>query len=294
MQIVYIVIAVIITLPIVTASYYSKKNSLGAILCIGLAVPAWLLGKKVPVAGGAVFGILLGMLCTSLWDYPDSFRPGIKDTSKRVLQAAIVLFGFQMNLGHVMSMSGQAFILIAATIVTAFLVAFFVGRLIGIDGNEQTLIGIGTAICGGSAIAAAAPVISASDEEVAKAISTIFLFNVLAVFVFPLAGHLAHMSDLRFGMWAGAAINDTSSVVAASYSYSDAAGNTATVVKLTRTLMIIPVTFILALRQSNREQTKGTGFNVLKTFPWFVAAFLAACILNTSGIIPQGMAGFWA
>jgi uncharacterized integral membrane protein (TIGR00698 family) len=293
MKILYIIIAVIITLPIVTVSYYSRRNSPGAVLCLVMAVPAWLLGKLIPVAGGAVFGIIFGMLLASLWHYPDRFRPGIKDTSKRVLQAAIVLFGFRMDLNHVLSLGSQALLLIAVTIITAFLMAALAGRLIGIGSNEQTLIGVGTAICGGSAIAATAPVINASGKEVARSISTIFLFNVLAVFIFPLVGHLLQMTDLRFGMWAGAAINDTSSVVAAGYSYSDAAGNTATVVKLTRTLMIIPVTFILALRQSKKERDAGESFILRKAFPWFAAAFLLACILNTSGIIPAGMTEFW-
>jgi len=262
-------------------------------LCLAMAVPAWLLGELVPVAGGAVFGILLGMLLANFWHYPAGFRPGIKDTSKRVLQAAIVLFGFRMNLSHVLSLSGQAFLLVIASIATALLAACIVGRLMGLGDNEKVLIGVGTAICGGSAIAAAAPVIKASEKEVARAISTIFLFNVLAVFVFPLVGHLMQMSDLRFGMWAGSAINDTSSVVAAGYSYSDAAGSVATVVKLTRTLMIIPVTFILALRQSKKEHNPGGDFALGRSFPWFVAAFLLACVLNTSGIIPAEMAASW-
>lgn len=293
MEIIYIVIAVVITLPIVTVKYYSKENSPGAFLCLAMAVPAWLLGQLVPVAGGAVFGILLGMLLASFWQYPASFGPGIKDTSKRILQAAIVLFGFRMNLSHVLSLSSQAFLLVIGSITTALLTACIVGRLMGLGDNEKVLIGIGTAICGGSAIAAAAPVIKASEKEVARAISTIFLFNVLAVFVFPLVGHLMQMGDLRFGMWAGSAINDTSSVVAAGYSYSDAAGSVATVVKLTRTLMIIPTTFVLALRQSKKERSSSGNLSLGKSFPWFVVAFLLACFLNTSGIIPAGMTAFW-
>jgi uncharacterized integral membrane protein (TIGR00698 family) len=243
MEIIYTVTAIVITLPIVSTKFYSKENNPGALLCLAMAVPAWLLGKQVPVAGGAVFGILLGMMLANFWHYPPKFGPGIKNTSKRVLQAAIVLLGFQMNLGHVLGLSGRAFLLVITSIITAFLTAYIVGRLIGLGDNEKTLIGIGTAICGGSAVAAAAPVIDASEKEVARAISTIFLFNLIAVFIFPTVGHLMQMSDLRFGMWAGSAINDTSSVVAAGYSFSNAAGNTATVVKLTRTLMLIPVTF---------------------------------------------------
>ncbi|MCL2496165.1 MAG: YeiH family protein [Clostridiales bacterium] len=291
-KIVYILAALSITLPITTTGYYSKKNLPGALLCLLIAIAAWFLGLLLPVAGGAVIAILLGMLLANLWKYPAIYKAGISATSKRILQTAIVLLGFQMNLSHVLTLGAQGLVLICATIITAVLLAYGLGKALRIQANEQVLIGIGTAICGGSAIAAVAPVIKAQEREIATAISTIFLFNVLAVFIFPLLGHIMSMSDLRFGMWCGAAINDTSSVVAAAYSYSDAAGQTATVVKLTRTLMIIPAAFILALYQAKKEGGPGN-FHVLKVFPWFVAAFLIACILNSVKLIPQTISMFW-
>lgn len=292
MTILYILIALIITLPIATPGYYGKKNWPGIGLCLLIAVPAWFLGQLLPVAGGAVIALLIGMLIANFWRYPEFFKSGVKDTSKRMLQSAVVLLGFQMNFRTVLSLGGQSLVLIFATIAAAFLTAVFAGKALSVAYNEKTLIGIGTAICGGSAIAAAAPVIKASDKEVASAISTIFLFNVIAVFVFPLVGNLLGMSDTRFGMWAGAAINDTSSVVSAAYAYSDASGAVATVVKLTRTLMIIPVTFILALIQSKKEAGSG-GFKLRKALPWFVLGFLAACVLNTAGIVPAAASSVW-
>ena len=288
----YILLALIITLPITTAGFYSRKNWPGALLCLALAIAAWFLGRLLPLAGGAVIAILLGMLLANFLKYPEKFKAGISATSKRVLQTAIVLFGFQMNFGSVLALGGQGILLILASIATSLFLAYCVGKALRIRTNEQILIGVGTAICGGSAIAAIAPVIKAEENEVAAAISTIFLFNVLAVFIFPVIGRFLSMSDLRFGMWCGSAINDTSSVLAASFSYSDAAGNTATVVKLTRTLMIIPIAFFMAFRQAKKDGVHG-GFSMGKVFPWFVTAFLFACIINSSGLVPAGISKFW-
>ena len=292
MIVVYILIALLITLPITGVAYYSSKNLPGALLCFLIAIPAWLLGQWLPIAGGPVIGIMLGMLIAQFWRMPDSFKPGTKETGKRVLQTAIVLFGFQMNLVHVLDIGVQALFVLFAVVGVALMLAYLLGKPLGLASNEQTLIGVGTAICGGSAIAATAPIIKADDKQVATAISIIFLFNVIAVFVFPATGHLLGMDDTTFGIWAGAAINDTSSVVAAGFSYSEAAGNTATVVKLTRTLMIIPITLALAIMQSKRAKDGGS-FSLRKIFPWFVAGFLAACIVNTAGVVPVDAATFW-
>ena len=291
-KIFYALLALLITLPITTVGYYSRKNLPGALLCLALATVAWFVGRLLPLAGGAVIAILLGMLLANFWRYPEKFKAGISATSKQVLQTAIVLFGFQMNLSHVLVIGGRGLALICAAITTSLLLAYCIGKAIHIRTNEQILVGIGTAICGGSAIAAVAPVIKAEESEVAAAISTIFLFNVLAVFVFPLIGHILSMSELRFGMWCGSAINDTSSVMAAAFSYGDTAGSTATVVKLTRTLMIIPAAFVLALRQTKREGGED-GFRLGKVFPWFVAAFLLACVINSLSLIPAQFSAFW-
>ncbi len=181
-----------------------------------------------------------------------------------------------MNLSRVLEVGGQSLLLMLFTLSAAFLTAWLGSRLLRLEPVTSVLVGVGTAICGGSAIAAVAPVVRAKDEEVATAISTIFLFNVMAVFLFPAMGHAMGMSDLGFGMWAGTAINDTSSVVAAAYSYSDAAGGMATIVKLARTLMIIPVTFALALYTAGKERSEGSNFKMSRVFPWFVLGFAAA------------------
>jgi len=197
-----------------------------------------------------------------------------------------------MNLSTVFAMGQQSILLIVAVIAVAFLVAFFAGRIMNIPYNEKMLIGVGTAICGGSAIAATAPALDASDKEVVRAISTIFLFNVIAAFLFPVLGRALGMSDLAFGMWAGAAINDTSSVVAAAFVYSDAAGDIATVVKLTRTIFIIPLVLLIALLRARSGGSKAD-VSVMNSFPWFVLGFLLASVINTIGILPVEMTAFW-
>jgi len=259
------------------------KTFPGILLCLLIAVPAWFLGQLLPITGGAVTGLLLGMLLAGFWRYPAIFIPGIRIASKRILQAAIILLGFQMNLGTVAQQGGKSLFLIFSAITTALLISFIIGKILGTAANETILIGVGTAICGGSAIAAVSPVIEAKDSEVASAVSVIFLFNIIAVVIFPALGRLIGMDDGVFGAWAGAAINDTSSVVAASYSYSGTAGDTATIIKLTRTLFIIPVTLGLALIRSKKGS--GSRFNPRKAFPLFIAFFVIACVINASGLI---------
>ena len=279
----------------------------GVILCLAIAIPAWALGTAFPIVGSPVFGILMGMLIVMLFPgaltAPRSFNggqtpatcfrleDGVKYTSKKLLQYSIILLGFGMDLFQVVAVGGQSLYIIIFTLAASFLTAYFVGKALKIDGTVTALIGVGTSICGGSAIAAAAPVLGAKDEEVAQAISTIFLFNIIAVFIFPALGSALGMSDNGFGMWAGTAINDTSSVVAAGAAWSNAAGNitalsVATIVKLTRTLMIVPIALVLAIytaRQARKNQQRADGgkFSLAKVFPWFVVGFVAAAIINT-------------
>ena len=289
----YILLALVLTFPIATKSFYGKENWAGALLCLGLAVPAHYLGKAFPVAGGPVVGILIGIIVTNTWKEQKNFTKGIKATAKRVLQMAIVLFGFQMNFKNVIAMGSKAILLIFCVVATSFTVAFLVGKLLKMPTNEKTLIGVGTAICGGSAIAAVSPILEAEDKEVVRAISTIFLFNIIAAFLFPAIGRMTGMSDTLFGMWAGSAINDTSSVVAAGYAFSDGAGDIATIVKLTRTIMIIPVSLIIAFMKSGKDGDKSQT-SVMKSFPWFILVFLLASVVNTTGIIPAAMTSYWS
>lgn len=209
------------------------------------------------------------------------------------MQYSIILLGFSVSFQKVLQVGGQSLIVMAFTLCAAFLTAYLVGRALKISGNTTTLVGVGTSICGGSAIAATAPVIKAKDEEIARAISTIFLFNIIAVFIFPTLGHMIGLSDTGFGMWAGTAINDTSSVVAAGTSWSAVAGNNvalnfATIVKLTRTLMIVPITLLLAVYMARKSKQSGAGdFKFKKIFPWFVLLFILAAVINSVPGFPE-------
>jgi len=193
-----------------------------------------------------------------------------------------------MNMANIIKVGRASLLVLMVTLSVAFAVTYFASKALKIERKLATLIGVGTAICGGSAIAAASSAIDAEDQQISYAISTIFLFNVIAVFLFPAVGHLLKLSNTGFGMWAGTAINDTSSVVAAGFSYSDAAGNFATIVKLTRSLMIVPVTLALALIYS-KDGENGGQFNFVKVFPWFVLGFLAAAVLRSLPLLPSSL-----
>lgn len=283
------------------SKFFEKETLLGILLCFIVAIPAWLLGMKFPIIGGPVFGILFGIVL-AFWKRPAKLDKGIKFTSKYILQYSIILLGFEMNLFNVIKVGGQSLLVMLFTLTSSFVTAYFLGKAMKIDGKTTTLIGVGTSICGGSAIAATAPVIRAKDEDVAQAISTIFLFNIIAVFIFPPLGHMLGLSDTGFGMWAGTAINDTSSVVAAGASWSSAAGNNtalafATIVKLTRTLMIVPITLVLAIctakkmsrAKADSSNDADNNFSFIKVFPWFVLGFVLTAILNTFLPIPASV-----
>ncbi len=251
-----------------------------------LATIAWTFGKAMPIIGAPVLGILFGLIM-ALWGRPSTFEQGIKFSSSQLLKYSIILLGFGMNLFNVLEIGSQTLLLMLFTLTTTFLTAFIMGKVLKIDTNTNILIGIGTAICGGSAIAATAPIINADEEEVARSISVIFLFNVLAVFVFPFVGHLLHMTNYSFGLWAGTAVNDTSSVVAVGYTYSDIAGDFAVIVKLTRTLMIVPISLCLALYMLKKEKKESeSNYSFTKIFPWFVLGFILASIVNTFISLP--------
>lgn len=264
----------------------------GILLAVAIGVVALVLGHYFPLIGGPVIGILIGIAVRNLVSPGDRYTPGIAFTGKKVLQWSIIALGFGLSLDQVAKTGVQSLLVTAITMTTAFVAAWLLGRWLGVHDKLKILIGVGTAICGGSAIAAITPIIRPDDHDTAFAISTIFLFNVVAVLLFPMLGHLMNMTDLGFGLWAGTAINDTSSVVAAGYSYSQAAGDYATIVKLTRATLIIPVclvlAFIVAASEKRKSMASGSSsdFSLAKIFPWFILWFLVASGIRTAGLIP--------
>lgn len=268
--------------PVATGSRWP-----GLLLALLIACAAFGLGRLLPLVGGPVIGIVLGIAVSNLLRLDPRLQPGIRFAGKQVLQWSIIALGFGLSLDQVARTGLQSLSVTLVTMTTAFMAALLLGRWLGVHDKLKILIGVGTAICGGSAIAAITPIIKPDEHDTAFAISTIFLFNLVAVLLFPLLGHLMHLSDLGFGLWAGTAINDTSSVVAAGYSYSKAAGDFATIVKLTRATLIIPVCLALAFTVALREKRKGSAdFSLRRIFPWFILWFLVASAVRTAGWVP--------
>lgn len=275
---------------------FIKKNYLGILLSLAIAVPSWFLGKMFPIIGGAVIAILLGMVVTLFIKDKSKVQTGIKFTSKKVLQWAVILLGFGLNLNVILQTGKQSLPIIISTIATALIIAYILSKVMHIPSKISTLVGVGSSICGGSAIAATAPVIDADDEEVAQAISVIFFFNVVAALVFPTLGKLVGFSTVSgeaFGVFAGTAVNDTSSVTACAstwdsmWNLGSATLDTAVTVKLTRTLAIIPITLVLAFMRTRKEkQNGGAGekIDLKKIFPFFILYFIAASIITTVAV----------
>ena len=267
-----------------------KTISPGILLSFSIALLATWLGNLMPVIGGAVFGIIIGIMINNIIGKPKNTIEGVGFTSKKVLQWAIIVLGAGLSLSQVRKTGLESLEVTIFTIATAFITAYVVGKFFKIPDKLKTLIGVGTAICGGSAIAAISPIIEADEVEIAYSISTIFLFNIIAVLIFPPLGHLLGFSDKAFGLWAGTAINDTSSVVAAGYAFSNKAGEYATIVKLTRATLIIPISLIFAFitaYKKKKEAKMGKGevnYSFKKIFPWFILWFLVASLLNTMGL----------
>ena len=273
----------------------------GLVLSLVIAIPSWFLGQLFPVVGGPVFAILIGMVLALVLKDKSRFAKGITFTSKKILQYAVILLGFGMNLSVVVETGKQSLPIIVSTITTSLVIAFVLHKAMRVPSKISTLVGVGSSICGGSAIAATAPVIDADDEEIAQSISVIFLFNILAALFFPTFGGLLGMSNEGFGLFAGTAINDTSSVTAAAATWDTLHGTAgavldyATIVKLTRTLAIIPITLALAFWrtwQVKRGSNISNGsFQLKKIFPFFILFFVLASIITTvatmSGVSPD-------
>ena len=263
----------------------------GLLLCLILSIPGYLLGRIFPVVGGPVFAILIGMLISTGLHDRERFQAGIAFTSKKILQYAVILLGFGLNLSEIAKVGATSLPIICTTITISLVIAFLIRKGLHMPNNISVLVGVGSSICGGSAIAATAPVIGADDEEIAQSISVIFLFNILAALFFPTLGGMMGMSNEGFGLFAGTAINDTSSVTAAAATWDTLHGTNgavleyATIVKLTRTLAIIPITLALAFWRTWQVKRGGGvsngSFELKKIFPFFILFFVLASIITT-------------
>ena len=271
---------------------------LGIAICFAVAALSVLLEKLIPggLLGASIIALFMGTLINSFF-HPKWIKPALKFTSKRILKLAIILLGASLSISTIVTVGKMTFFVMLFTFAVCFGAGFFIRKLFGLNWKLSNLISAGTGICGGSAVAAIAPVIDADDKDIAFAMSSTFLFDMVMIALYPLMGRALGLSDIAYGIWAGTSVNDTASVVASGYAFSEIAGDFATMVKLTRTLAIIPTVLVFAfigtrIKQKELAHTSGgKKVNVLKIIPWFICGFLLLAILNSFSLIPAEASG---
>lgn len=259
------------------------KKIQGISLSVIIAVCAWFIGQQVPIIGAPIIAMVLGMLIGKCLKDKTVYQEGLRFASKKLLQISVICLGFGLSLQTVFEVGKEALPVILISVTSALLGAYVIGRLLKLPYKTVVLVGVGSSICGGSAIAAVSPVVDADDESIAQSMSVIFLFNLLAAFLFVPFGSFLNMSHEIFAIFTGTAVNDTSSVTAVASSW-DALYQTghyvldlSTIVKLTRTLAIVPIVFGLSWIQKQR----GNGDNVKAPLPTFIIYFLLASALTS-------------
>ena len=205
------------------------------------------------------------------------------------------VLGASLSVGTIVSVGRMTFFVMLFTFAMCFGGGYFVRKIFGLNWKLGNLISAGTGICGGSAVAAIAPVIDADDKDIAFALSSTFLFDMVMVALYPLMGKALGMSDIAYGIWAGTSVNDTASVVASGYAFSEAAGDFATMVKLTRTIAIIPTVLVFAwigvrMKKKELQAAGGKKVDLTKIIPWFIGGFLLLALANSIGLIPAPLA----
>ena len=271
---------------------------LGMAICFAVAGLSVFVEKLIPgeLLGASIIALFMGTIINSFF-HPVWMKPALKFTSKKILKVAIILLGASLSINTIMSVGKMTFFVMIFTFAMCFGGGYFIRKLFGLNWKLSNLISAGTGICGGSAVAAIAPVIDADDKDIAFAMSSTFLFDMVMIALYPLMGKALGMSDIAYGIWAGTSVNDTASVVASGYAFSEIAGDFATMVKLTRTIAIIPTVLVFAyigthLKQKElKEANKGQKVNLVKIIPWFIGGFLLLAILNSVGCIPVAVSG---
>ncbi len=269
----------------------------GLLLVVILTGIAYASTLVLPSIFGAVtIGLFLGIIVANVRPAP-LMDPGAKLAKAWFLPLGILLLGARLSLADILSTGLGAIAVLVVDIVLVLIVTMALGRGLGLSEKLSALIGVGTSICGNTAIAATAPVIKAPERDLSFAVATITLFGTAAVIVYPLIGHAVGMSDNLFGHWVGAAVNDTSQVTATAFSYSVEAGETATIVKLTRNTLMVPVIFAVGMwfaardsREAGADERRSWLTSARKAVPPFLLGFLALALVNSVGLIPDGVA----
>ena len=272
--------------------------ALGVAICFAVAALSILVEKLIPgdLLGASIIALFMGTIINSFF-HPAWLKPALKFTSKKILKTAIILLGASLSVNTILSVGKMTFFVMIFTFAMCFGGGYFIRKLFGLNWKLSNLISAGTGICGGSAVAAIAPVIDADDKDIAFAMSSTFLFDMVMVALYPLMGKALGMTDIAYGIWAGTSVNDTASVVASGYAFSEAAGDFATMVKLTRTIAIIPTVLVFAwigtrIKQKElKAANNGQKVNLVKIIPWFIGGFLLLAVFNSVGFIPAAVSG---
>lgn len=255
----------------------------GVIVSVGVVVLATLPLHFFPAIGLAAMSIVTGAIVAPIVTKVPIFGKGIDFSSKYLLQLSVVMSGFSIDFNQISSTAKSSFVAIVTSVSVALVAGFFLARWWKIDRKVASLISVGTAICGASAIAAVSGPLGVDEDERKISTSTIFTFNLAALFIFPVVGHLLHMTQHQFGVMAGGAVNDLSSVVATSHMYGSVAQSTAIVVKLTRSIAIVPIvvaiTIYETIRRSDRQATN-IPLLVAKAMPKFIVLFILAALVG--------------
>ncbi len=265
----------------------------GVMLLLFVAFIAKLLGESFPLLGGVVIAILLGAFIRNFLQISSVYENGIQFTLKRVLKFAIILLGTSLNFLEVAMIGANSIAVILTVVILGIFITIGIGKLLKIDPTLGLLIGIGTSICGATAITATKSVIDTKEIQTAYAITTIFLFNLIATFLYPWIAICFNMSETLFGIWVGTAVHDTSSVVAIGYMYGIEAGETATTVKLVRTLFLLPLMVFLGIWAQRKSVIKSDSLSlagkIKKIVPWFIVGFIGMSVLNSFGLFPSAV-----
>ncbi len=271
----------------------------GLTVPVAIAIIAMLLAKTDFVQNtlhfsSLILAILIGVIVGNIVKFPESFKPGITFALKKILRIAIVFLGFRLTFQNVMEVGLIGLIVDTIMVTTTFLLGVWIARkFFGLDEQISFLVASGSSICGASAVLATAPVVKAEMHQAAMAVATVTIFGTTAMFLYPViykAGLLPGFDDILYGIWTGATVHEVAQVVAAGFAISEPAGNTATIVKLTRVMMLAPLLLILSFYLAKKHATHGAGISLREIpIPYFVFGFIAMVGVNSLGIIPQNI-----
>ena len=259
-------------------------------MALAIAVVTHVVLRSVPLVPDVVGAIVLGTVVGNV-GFGERAAPGARLVVRYGLRLAIIALGAGLNFAVIAGRGWSTLLLIVVLVVVAMTLGLLLGRAADLGRTVSVLLGVGTAICGASAILAVSPLVNARQRETAYAITTIFVFNLVALLTLPYVGHALGFNQIRFGTWVGTSVNDTSVVVATGYVFGPTAGAIATLVKLTRTMLLVPLAIFVGIAYGGSGQDRQSIVRRAATnIPWFVLGFFLMALLNTTHVVPPAIA----